>query len=345
MSEGSQGLDRVPAEPDASAESAGSTPSPGEARDLTSGPEASAAAASKSGSDLRLRLLTAAILVPLVIYFIYLGGLPYLAAVVGIILLGQWEIYGLLRDKGAHPSVGFGLSAGAALPVVAYLGNEYHATVILTVTLLAVMVLELRKAQITEAMASISGTFFGVFYVGWLMSHAIVLRNFEEAVTAREGAAAVAQLGIVPESGIFVVILTLFVVVMCDAGAYFAGRAYGRRKLAPAISPAKSVEGAVGGILTGIVAGVVAKLACDLFWPDASSFLTLSAVLTFSFVLSVIGIIGDLVESLLKRDAQVKDAGWILPGMGGVLDRIDSPLLAIPVMYYLLLTYVFMRAG
>jgi phosphatidate cytidylyltransferase len=149
----------------------------------------------------------------------------------------------------------------------------------------------------------------------------------------------------VPDSGIFFMLFTLVVVVWCDAGAYFAGRAYGRRKLAPKVSPGKTVEGAIGGILAGILGGAVAKGVFDSFWPSLSASLDWLAVLLFGLALSVVGILGDLIESLLKRDAEKKDAGWLLPGMGGVLDRIDSPLLAIPVMYYMLSFYIFLRVG
>lgn len=296
-------------------------------------------------SDLRARLLTAAILVPTLLYIITVGGLWYLGTIILIVVLGQREIYALLEDKGAHPLVGFGLVAGAAVPVVAYLGTEYHATLMMTVTLLAVMVLQLGKAEITEAMASISGTFFGVFYVGWLLSHTIVLRFFYDAVAARYGAGVPEQLGIVPESGVFLMVFTLAIVVWCDAGAYFAGRAYGRHKLAPTISPGKTVEGAIGGVLVGTGIGFLVKALFDVSWPEYSQFFGWTAALVLGVAVSIVAILGDLIESLLKRDARVKDAGRLLPGMGGVLDRIDSGLLSFPVMYYLLLGYVFFRIG
>ena len=216
--------------------------------------------ASKKNGDLRARILTAAVLIPTILYIITLGGLPFLIAVIVIVVLGQHEIYELLRDKGAHPSVTFGLIAGGTLPVVAFVGNASHVTAILTATLLAAMVLELRRQRINEAMASISGTFFGVVYVGWLLSHAVALRQFDSAVFGRYGATSLQQLGLTPDSGIFFMVYTLVVVVACDAGAYFAGRAYGRRKLAPVISPGKSVEGAIGGVLAGVFFGYVAKL-------------------------------------------------------------------------------------
>lgn len=298
---------------------------------------------SRKRSDLALRLATAAVLVPSVAWVIVTGGIVYLAVVVGIVLLGLREFYGLIEDKGAHPIWGFGLASGAALPVVAYVGNEYHATILMTAVLLAVMVAQVGKAQITEALASISGTFFGVFYVGWLLSHAIVLRQFHSVVASKWGLAAGAAL---PENvGIFYMFFTLTVVVNCDAGAYFGGRAWGRRKLAPQISPGKTVEGALAGVGWGIVAGLVTKLVFDLAWPQLTASFSWPMALVLGLVLSVIGVIGDLVESLLKRDAKAKDTGQLLPGMGGVLDRIDSNLLAIPVMYYLLLAYTYLRVG
>lgn len=294
-------------------------------------------------SNLTLRLITAVLVIPPVIYTIMSGGILYLLVVTGITLLGLQEFYGLIEEKGAHPLKGFGLAAGAALPIVAWFGNEYHATVLMTAVLLAVMVAQVGKAQISEALASISGTFFGVFYVGWLLSHAIVLRRFHDVVASKWGAGA--ALDLPPAAGAFYMLFTVSVVVLCDAGAYFAGRRYGRRKLAPQISPGKTVEGAIGGVLAGVVCGLVFKGIFDLWLPELSQAFPWSATVLFAFVLSLVGIIGDLVESLLKRDARAKDTGSLLPGMGGILDRIDSNLLAIPVMYYLLLAYTWVRVG
>jgi phosphatidate cytidylyltransferase len=206
-----------------------------------------------------------------------------------------------------------------------------------------VMVRQLGKAQIAEALVSISGTFFGVFYVGWLMSHAVVLRNFHDAAVSRYGEAAVARLGIAPEAGMFYMLFCLVTVVWSDAGAYFAGRAWGKRKLASKISPGKTVEGAVGGVVGGTAGGLLTKLVFDFFWPELSLALGWKVALLMAFFVAFIAIVGDLVESLLKRDAQIKDTGRMLPGMGGMMDRIDSPLLGIPVMYYMLILYVFLE--
>ncbi len=294
----------------------------------------------RRASNLALRLLTASLLIPPLIYVIFQGGLWVLAVVLLTTVLGLSEFYQLIEAKGAHPLRGFGIVAGAALPVVAYLGSEYHATVLMSAVLLGVMVAQLQKARIADALASISGTFFGVFYVGWLLSHAIVLRDFHDAALSRFGAEAVA--GMDPDVGAFYLFFTIAVVIAGDAGAYFAGRAYGRRKLAPTISPGKTVEGALGAVAVGVAMAFGCKAAFDALYPALSAELGWVACGVFGLVLAVVGMVGDLVESLLKRDAQVKDTGQLLPGTGGVLDRIDSNLLAIPVMYYLLLAYTFL---
>lgn len=297
----------------------------------------------RARSNLTLRLVTAFLLIPPVLYAVYQGGLWVLAIVVGFTLQGLREFYDLIEQKGAHPLRSFGLAAGAALPVVAYLGSEYHATVLMTVVLLAMMVMQLSKSQIGEALESISGTFFGVFYVGWLLSHAVVLREFAGVVSGKWADASLSLMH--PMVGAFYLLFAISVVVAGDAGAYFAGRRWGRRKLAPNVSPGKTVEGAAGAVAASVVLGLLLKGLADRFAPDLSAQLGWLAVLVLAAVLSVVGIIGDLVESLLKRDAEVKDSGTLLPGTGGILDRIDSNLLAIPVMYYLMLLYTYLDLG
>jgi len=305
--------------------------------------EAPTATGRTGPSEIALRLLTAAILIPAVLYCVYAGGLWVVGAVMALVLLGMRELYGLLEAKGARPHKTFGLAAGAALPVIAYFGNEYHATLVMTAALLAVMVAEVGKEEIGEALGSISGTFFGVFYVGWLLSHAIPLRNIHYVVTDRWGTEVAAAYP--PQSGAFLMFVAVAIVVACDAGAYFAGGAFGRHKLAPTISPGKTVEGAIGGVVAGTAAAVVGKSMCLWLAPNLATAIPWSIVIPLGILVSTAGVVGDLVESLLKRDAAQKDAGALLPGMGGVLDRIDSALFGIPVMYYLLLGNTFLHVG
>ncbi|MEN8159146.1 MAG: phosphatidate cytidylyltransferase [Myxococcota bacterium] len=294
----------------------------------------------KKPGNLVLRLVTAAMLIPPVIYVIMEGGLWALGTIVVITLLGVNEFYQLIEAKGAEPLRGVGTLAAVALPVVSYLGSDYAATVLMSFLLLGLMVAQLGKAQISDSLASISGTFFGVFYVGWLLSHFIALRGFHGVVQGRWGADAVAVMH--PDAGAFYLLFTISVVIAGDAGAYFVGRKYGRRKLAPRVSPSKTVEGAMGALAGGLLVGLAAKALFDTILPELSAQFGWIAVIVLSPLLAGVGIVGDLVESLLKRDAQVKDTGSLLPGTGGVLDRIDSNLLAVPVMYYLLLAHTFL---
>jgi phosphatidate cytidylyltransferase len=296
----------------------------------------------RKASNLALRLVTAGLLIPPVLWLIYQGGLFVLGAVVVITLLAVHEFYELIEQKGAEPLRSYGMAAAAALPVLMYFGYENLATVLLTVALLGMMVVQLTKARISEALASISGTFFGVFYVGWLLSHAVVLRQFTQVVASRWPDVAA---DMHPDVGGFLLFFTIAVVIAGDAGAYFAGRAYGRRKLAPRISPGKTVEGALGAVVTGVAFALAFKAGFDFAAPELSRPLSYPAAAVTGFALAIVGMVGDLIESLLKRDAAVKDTGTLLPGTGGVLDRIDSNLIAIPVMYYVMLAYVFLTAA
>jgi len=312
-----------------------SSPPPAHPRSPTPRPEEPKPAAV---SNLTLRLLTATLLVPPVIWACWYGGWAYVAVVVAFILLGLNEFYGLIIAKGATPHRLLGNIAAASLPVIAYVGDASLATTALTATLLTLMILQTTKQEIREAIASVSETFFGVIYVGWLLSYAVSVRFIASELERRFGAP------VNPEVGFFYMIFCLAAVVCSDAGAYFFGRAYGRRKLAPAISPNKTVEGAFGGVLTGGALAVLMKAFFTLFVPgDLTKDLPWLASFFFGMTLAAFAVLGDLIESLLKRDAALKDAGDLLPGVGGVLDRVDSALIGIPVMYYLLLAYYWMH--
>jgi len=282
-------------------------------------------------SELALRWLTAGVLIPPLLLACWYGGWPFVAFVALVACLGTHEFYGFIAAKGAAPQRALGCAAAALVPVIVYLGDAHWATTFTTAALLATLLLQLGKREIHEAIASISATFFGVFYVGWLLAHAVSVR-FAAADPRFEDAA------LAPAAGFFFIIVVLVGALGSDAGAFFAGHAFGRRKLAPAISPGKTVEGALGGIAFAVAAGLVARALFGVLGAPTGG-LGFAAVALFCVVLAIASILGDLVESLLKRDAQLKQAGWLLPGVGGVLDRIDSALLAFPVMYYLLLGY------
>ncbi|MCP4007292.1 MAG: phosphatidate cytidylyltransferase [bacterium] len=290
-----------------------------------------------SPSNLTKRIFTAIMLIPPVLWVCYTGGLPYLAVVIAFSVLGINEFYGFISAKGATPHRLPGLISAAALPVIVYFGNEFMAISFMTAIFLTVMIMQLTKAEVHEAIASVSATFFGVFYVGWLLSYAVSVRFIADDLSLRSG------LEFDPRIGFFFMVFCLTAAVGSDTAAYFVGRKFGRHKLAPEISPNKTIEGAIGGILLGgVAAGLACKFIFDTFIDEAlaADFSYIAAGL-FGVAIAAVSIIGDLVESVLKRDADLKDAGGLLPGVGGVLDRIDSALVAIPVMYYLLLGYYY----
>jgi phosphatidate cytidylyltransferase len=286
-------------------------------------------------SNLARRLLTAAFLIPPVLCVCWAGGFPYVLVVILFIGFGLNEFYDFISAKGARPQRLLGTLAAVAVPLVVWLGSAFVATSLMTAFLLGVMILQLRKGEVSEAIASVSETFFGVFYVGWLLAHAVSLRMLDRQLDTW-------GIDADPQLGFFFMVYCLVCAVLCDAGAYFVGRKYGQRRLAPAISPGKTVEGALGGLAIGTLGGVLAKCIFETAVPgDLSRDLSFPAAILLGLAISGAAIAGDLVESLLKRDAHLKDAGWILPGMGGILDRIDSALLAIPVTYYLVVAYYY----
>jgi phosphatidate cytidylyltransferase len=192
-----------------------------------------------------VRLITASLLIPPVIWVCYVGGWLFVAVIVGFVLLGLNEFYGLISAKGATPHRLLGNISAGLLPVIAYIGDASLANSVLTATLLTLMILQLTKQEIREAIASVSETFFGVIYVAWLLSYAVSVRFISSELERRYGYV------FDPQIGFFFMIFCLVAVVGSDAGAYFVGRQYGRRKLAPLISPNKSVEGALGGVAAG----------------------------------------------------------------------------------------------
>ena len=160
-----------------------------------------------------------------------------------------------------------------------------------------------------NALVFVCRQWFGIFYIGFCAAHLILLRSFP--------------------NGILWLLVLSAITVFSDSAAYYVGRMLGKTKLYPALSPGKTRAGAVGGIIGGMLGGLV--VSAIVF---ESANLVMIGVL--SLILSVVGIIGDLIESLIKRVSGVKDSGQILPGHGGLLDRCDSILLTAPALYYIL---------
>ncbi|MBA7641336.1 Phosphatidate cytidylyltransferase [subsurface metagenome] len=175
-----------------------------------------------------------------------------------------------------------------------------------------------------ETITNLSYTILGLIYVGWLLSHQLLLRR---AVFGRE-----------------YILLLFWITWLGDIGAYTFGTTLGKHKLIPRVSPNKSIEGAIGGLLFSIASGLLAYLLLEKSpflgrWLSSPG-LSLVHYFILGLILGVVGQFGDLCESLLKRGAEIKDAGGIIPGHGGLLDVMDSLLFTSPVMYYYIIHVV-----
>lgn len=267
-------------------------------------------------TQLPARLLTAAFGVPAAIICSLVGGIPFLLAINLVLGVGLFEFYRMMEAKGIRPFKTVGVIAGLVVSWYVYFEGGFYASLFLTLVLIAIMVLELLRRDGELAVFHISTTIFGIFYVAWLGSHIILLRQLGENLTGED-------LG-----GMFV-ILAFALAWGTDTGAYFVGHAIGRRKLLPRVSPDKTLEGALGGVLVCLIAAFIAKVT---FAP----FLATVDALVLGVVSPAMATLGDLVESLMKRDVKVKDTSRALPGHGGMLDRFDSVLFVAPLVYYYL---------
>jgi phosphatidate cytidylyltransferase len=238
-------------------------------------------------------------------------GPPWLTvAVVAVALaLGLFEFFGLLRARGIRPMQRLGVLLGAAFFVdVTWPGVAPWP--ILPLVALLPLGFALWSGTDLESVSAAAVTLLGSLYLGALGGTIAALRLLEP----------VAQ-------GAWRVTLLLVIVIFSDTLAFFVGHALGRRRLAPSVSPGKSVEGALGGVVGGMLGAVAVR---HLGLPG----LPLLHALLLGVAVAVLGILGDLDESLLKRWAGVKDSGRLLPGHGGMLDRLDSLLFGAPVLYY-----------
>jgi phosphatidate cytidylyltransferase len=288
--------------------------------------DVSAASQSKA-SSLLWRVLSAAVLLPLTLALVYWGAWPLALFIAAAIVMSLLELYRALHVGGYTPRTTIGIISGLLLcastlaPPVAWLNWTGMA---MAAALLLVLIGELPRPNHADSLASWTLTFAGACYVGWLLSHYLLLRRIDTPLEA--GWLSVLSI----PSGAAWVYLVLVVTWFADTMAFFVGRTWGRHRMAPVLSPKKSWEGAVGGFVAAVLASmlVVAALGLPLGYIEAA---------LIGAVGGVVGQVGDLVESLLKRQIGLKDIGHLIPGHGGMLDRLDSMLFTAPVLYYLIL--------
>lgn len=273
---------------------------------------------------MKTRLLTAAIALPLlfasIILPLWVPETVWIFVLIAVLAMaaGLFEFFSLTKKLELKADAAVAYLGAAALVVAFIFDAPAKAPDLLLLTLVlfvaAVLVSQTFRFQkdFSKMLGGIGVTILGVFYVTFLGGFLIATRvGFEN----------------IP--GLSTKLLLFFLVVLfgSDSGAYFAGRAFGKHKLAPAISPGKTVEGLIGGI---IAAAGFAALCTLVFFPE----LPYQFSVPLAMVMAVVGVLGDLAESAMKRGSNIKDAASILPGHGGFLDRLDSLLLNAPILYF-----------
>ena len=263
------------------------------------------------------RIATAAFGLPiLIIFIIYTTPFYFWLLLAGCILLGLMEFYHLLTKNTTNCFTLTGLGLGLLVSITFFKGSIASVPSSLVISLVVILpfFISLTHAQdFSIVILKLFGTIVGVFYVAWLLSHLVLIR-------------------VLPH-GKSMIFFLLLVVWTGDTAAFYTGKFFGKHKLSPRISPKKTIEGALGGMFGSILVSAIAHFTF-------LKHINLANCIFLGFLLNVFGQLGDLTESLLKRGFRIKDSGTLIPGHGGILDRIDSILFAGPALYYYVILYL-----
>jgi phosphatidate cytidylyltransferase len=284
---------------------------------------------------MKSRLITAAVALPVLIASVVVPQLKFLFVVLAMaaIVIALYEFWFLSRRVGARPDVVVGYAAVAALFVVFLFNWIELLYLIVPLFVVAALAAEmLRGAPFDKMVLSVGSTVLGVFYVAFLGSHLVGVRTGFANLFVNPATYLVGDAYFSHTLSTHLLAYFFLVLMGSDTGAYYTGRALGRNKLAPKVSPGKTWEGAAGGMAASLLMAAVSHY---WFFPE----LSLAAALALAALMNVLGVVGDLTESALKRGANAKDAAQILPGHGGLLDRLDSLLFNAPLLYYFALYY------
>ena len=234
----------------------------------------------------------------------------FVIVIMGVTVLGLYEFFSMLEKKGISIFKYFGIGLGACIPASILFHFELTKgweLLFIVVAFLFLIIMQFKRRENQGSVVGISTTIFGILYVAWFFSFLVKIR-------------------LLP-GGTGLVIALLVITKLGDIGAYFVGSKYGRTPLIPRISPRKSVEGS----LAGLVFSVAGALMCKGLMPESFSYLHLGLI---GVGLGLLAQLGDLSESLMKRDCGIKDSAAVIPGFGGILDIIDSLLFTAPVFYF-----------
>jgi len=257
------------------------------------------------------RVLISIIGIPVILAAGYFGSAFFFTFVLTIALISFYEYSLLVKAKGASANTWLGF-LGIILLLVNQVSNVFDTYSFFVILLLLLSAVELFRNK-GSVIFNIGATLFGILYIGLFAGSLIGIREFYPSI------------GDFNTRGGFLIISMFIGIWVCDSAAFFGGRSLGKHKLFPRVSPNKSWEGAVFGLLFTIISIVLLK-------PVILNFLSWTNILAMGFIIGTVGQIGDLIESLIKRDAGVKDSSALLPGHGGIFDRFDSVLYTAPVL-------------
>jgi phosphatidate cytidylyltransferase len=284
-------------------------------------------------SELTRRILFGVIAAPLGVVVVFYGGAALAALLAIVSALAAWEFFRIARASGLTPLEDVGIPLAGVVPLFVharYLRLYELPLSGMALAVLAILTIVLFVRGVNgKPLGAAAATVFGVVYTGGMLSFGYAIRYHEyviESVRVPLGRLAVTAGGLL-------LLLPLLLTWASDIGAFFVGRAFGKRKLMPSVSPGKTVEGAVGGLLATMLIGWL--YARFVLTPATQLAFVRGGIFLFALLVSVAAQVGDLAESLLKREAGMKDSSHIIPGHGGVLDRFDSLLFVLPVSYVL----------
>jgi phosphatidate cytidylyltransferase len=262
--------------------------------------------------NLVVRIAFAVVAIPAAVLIIYEGEWTLAAALAVLGVLGTREVYDLARKQGIAPLGWLGYLAAAGIPLGIMSPYAYAWPYALAFWLMAVMIAALAaRSPADKPLTAVALTVFAPLYASWLPAFILILRSKS----------------ISPWGGTWLVLLPLVATWICDTAAMGAGSAIGGPKLAPVVSPKKTWAGAVGGLLGGVGATVAIGLA---IFPKYGLSVGLWPLVLIGAAIGVLAQVGDVAESLFKREAGVKDSSALIPGHGGVLDRLDSLYFVLP---------------
>jgi len=239
-----------------------------------------------------------------VLFIDWLCGLVVTLFIIG----GLYEFFSMLDKKGISAYKYFGIGLGMVIPLSTMFRFELTKGwefLFIVLALLFLILMQFKRRRNSGAIVDIATTMFGIIYVSWFFSFLIKIRYLE--------------------GGMGLLAVVLLITKSGDIGAYLIGSRFGRNALLPRISPKKTVEGAIGGLIFSILMAFICKPILGFGYLH---------LIILGICMGLLGQLGDLSESLIKRDCEVKDSGKIFPGMGGVLDEIDSLLFVAPVFYF-----------